>query len=188
MQPGTGSTKRKRPGWDRRAWILSLVLAVIIAVLLAPLFLSALRDLVGFKAADDLALVAGVLAFIVAPPILAGLARRIPLLWAYQPAWALIGIVALFSKLADIGETAPPVPAVPPGSAVYLTVSTSSISYQFWSLWLFLAPLVTAGPVCLFRRRRRRARERRFAEQDANVQAVFSAQEGMWPPPPAKPE
>lgn len=169
-----GATQPKsKSGWDTRAWYLALATAVILIPLEAPEAENSLQRLIHEPLASNLMIIALSLSLFAFPPILSGFARRRTLLWAYLP-------FAIFVA-AGFGLNELPQPPDPPDTASTTTWEDITIGVV-----VMLCPLITAGPVCLYRVARRRAIARQAASDAALHHAMLTRQEGVWPPPPAQ--
>lgn len=164
--------EKTKPGWDKRAWRVAIALSAVIGILEAALWDRTLQRWVNHTAASELGALSLILSLFVFPSILSGIARRRTLLWAYLPLAAFFAICIPLILLPQ-----PPDTDVGPDPTARQAIGLVAV--------LLLAPLITAGPVCLFRLLRRRAKERRIANAAAIHEAMAIRREGVWPPPPA---
>lgn len=121
-----------------------------------------------------------VLSMFIFPPILAGIAKRRWLLWAYLP----LIVFFLWVFASAFLSAAMDWPADISSGTTSLSPRDTVRAIIIGSCVLFLAPLISAVPVCLFRYLRRRAYNRRIAVALAMDQAMQTPREGVWPPPP----
>jgi MFS family permease len=176
------SQQLNKQGWDQRTWGIALAMSAVIAALIFVSVISPLERLVGVGNSGAFAAMSAVFAGLVFPPVLSGIARRRTLLWAYYPllaftVWLVIGaFVDSVGPWTDVDSSSPDVSTDP---ALLRTIVLALIV-------LFLSPLVSAGPVCLYRVVRRRAIARQAASDAVLHHAMLTRQEGVWPPPPAQ--
>ena len=176
------SQQKAKPGWDKTTWRVALVMAAILAPLIFASSISPLERMVGAGHSSGLAVIAIVLASLVFAPILSGIARRRTLLWAYFPLLALTAELFLGVFVDSIGPWTDVDSSSPDFSRDPTTVKEILIGIAA----IFACPLISAGPVCLYRVLRRRTQARQIASDAALFQAMRTHQEGVWPPAPAQ--
>lgn len=173
MDESAASQQNTKPGWDKRTWLVALIITLVIVFMESAEFERSLQRWINADIANDLAATSCLLALFVFPPIISGFARRRTLLWAYLPILVFI---------ADgIGMSMLPQPPDPLDSSPDPTFRESVMIVAI----LALSPLISAGPVCLYRVLRRRAKACQVATAAAMHQAMHTTQAGVWPPPPA---
>lgn len=170
-----------KQGWDTRAWRLAAIFCILIAgLMIGGIAMTRASyefvDLVGYMVVASAAM-----GLFVCPAILSVVARRVPLLWAYLPWLALMASMMVAWSYESSQMT---VEIVPAGS-VY---ATRTVVYSdAWPNAIFLlGPLISAGPICLYRLARRRAIARDVTRTAEIEEAMRTRQEGTWPPAPAQ--
>lgn len=168
-----------RAGWDRRAWTVAFWLCGVVAVLESPTLVAPLKLKLSESASDLMLAVSFLLALFVFPPILSGTARRLTLLWAYVP---MVGFFVWLFALAIVGSFLDWIPDSGGDISVTGPIAWSDVVIPLGVL--VGGPLISAGPVCLYRYLRRRARVKDAADAAALHQAMYTPRDDVWPPPP----
>jgi hypothetical protein len=173
--PSSELVAKNPGGWDKRAWNVSLIGSIPVAIYLTWALVTE-----SGSSATDIGVPIGLsmIAFIL-PPVLVALCRRRWLFWAYLPMslllLALIGGVAV-SVMLDYGA----------GSSGSGRADTGSLAMDPDMAWavggFFSMPLITALPVVCWRtwKKKRRKRIQELPEIDVDA----GSEERVWPPRP----
>ncbi len=167
--------EQEKQGWDKRAWLVSILGGVGGGIVSAwadtPLLARRINAAAHHAGtADWISGVVGVVSLLVLPGVVSGIARRKTFLWGLVPVTLFLFAVGMENWIGN-------------GWRGYADA-------KFWCVILFIGGgclLVSSGPVSLFRYGRVRARRRReaaFAALEAQREAASVPQEGVWPPPP----
>jgi hypothetical protein len=166
------SITRPKAPWDKRAWTIGGLGAVVVAGIASLPFPDDSRS------ENEICLWMVLVSTVILPPILAGISLRRWFLWAYLPqAGLFLGIIdrSLIMSGASTG-----------GSGSGYTETTSAQDAIIGSIVMFLGPMMFALPVvttrCLLARNKRRTTMLLVANNESPDLT------NTWPPPPSNPQ
>ena len=169
--------KPQQQTWDTRAWLTGIVGGAIGGGLMAWSIYPSTQDwlntlphfaVFGSSNGQTTSTILGIIAAIILPGVLSGIARRRTFVWGLLP-------IMLFLAARDIEDK------IETGSHIVLG------NLWFSLLMITICLVSSSGPVSLIRWLRVRAARQRQAAQASFVamrEAASVPQEGVWPPPP----